>query len=57
MPTTLSPDEEQDARYAVTGASDALPRYDTPPRDGDEVLILLADRPSATCMRGPTDVR
>ncbi|MFD8686004.1 hypothetical protein [Streptomyces sp. NPDC059651] len=57
MPTTLSPDEEQDARYAVTGASDALPRYDTLPRDGDEVLILLADWPSATCMRGPTHVR
>ncbi|MFI6899541.1 DUF6225 family protein [Streptomyces sp. NPDC050256] len=56
-PTSLHPDEEQDARYVVTGTSDAAPRYDTLLRDGDEVMILLADYPSATYMRHPTDVR
>ncbi|WP_406493334.1 DUF6225 family protein [Streptomyces sp. NBC_00846] len=57
VPTTLHPDEEQDARYVVTGTSDAAPRYDTLLRDGDEVMILLADYPSATYVRRPTDVR
>lgn len=55
-PTTLCPDEEQDARYVVTGTSDAAPRYDTLLRDGDEVLILLADYPSTTYMR-PTGLQ
>lgn len=56
-PTTLHPDEEQDARYVVTGTSDAAPLYETLLRGGDEVMILLADYPSATYMRRPTDVR
>lgn len=56
VPTTLCPDEEQDARYVVTGTSDAAPHYDTLLRDGEEVLILLADHPSATYMR-PTDLQ
>jgi len=51
VPTTMSPDGEQDARYVVTGTAEADPRYDTLLRDGDEVLILLADYPSDTYMR------
>ncbi|MFD4141757.1 DUF6225 family protein [Streptomyces sp. NPDC058572] len=55
VPTTFCPDEEQDARYVVTGTAEADPRYDTLLRDGDEVLILLADHPSATYMHRPTE--
>jgi hypothetical protein len=56
VPTTLRPDEDQDARYVVTGTSNAAPRYDTLLRDCDEVLILLADYPSAAYMRRSTGV-
>ncbi|MER5747715.1 DUF6225 family protein [Streptomyces sp. NPDC002225] len=56
VPTTLRPDEDQDARYVVTGTSNAAPRYDTLLRDGDEVLILLADYPSAAYTRRSTGI-
>ncbi|MEU9047585.1 MULTISPECIES: DUF6225 family protein [unclassified Kitasatospora] len=51
VPTTLQPDQEQDARWVVTGTSGADPRYDTLLRDGDEVVVLLADHPSDMYMR------
>ncbi|MGW8575175.1 hypothetical protein [Streptomyces niveus] len=41
----------------MTGTNDAAPRYDTLLRDGDEVLILLADYPSAIYMQCTTDVQ
>ncbi|MGW5274152.1 DUF6225 family protein [Streptomyces sp. NPDC004044] len=55
VPTTLCPEEEQDARYVETGTAEAAPRYDTLLRDGDEVLILLADYPLATYMHRPAE--
>ncbi|MEZ0064879.1 hypothetical protein ABIA32_000867 [Streptacidiphilus sp. MAP12-20] len=55
--THRGPDDDQDASYVVTGTSPADPQYDTllGDGDGDEVLVLVADYPSATYMRRRAD--
>jgi hypothetical protein len=54
--TSCGPNDDQDARYVVTGTSGADPRYDTLLSD-DQVVILIVDYPSGTYVRrtGPAD--